>query len=159
MQRVRTQAAYGCAMTRQNSQFGFSLVELVISLQFAAIVALIAAPALSSFSAQYQLMGASNQLGFEIARARMQAIAQNRFIRVKMSGATQYVRQISVDGSTWSTQMTSTLPSGVTSTTTSAEVRFDKRGFATVNQSIVVSNTLRNAKTLSTSIVGRVTIA
>ena len=86
----------------QRSQHGFSLVELVVALIFAAILSLIAMPNVGNFFAKYQLMGASNQLGFDIARARMQAVGQNRFARIKMQSATQYARETSTDSTRWS---------------------------------------------------------
>jgi Tfp pilus assembly protein FimT len=145
-------------MKGQGSQHGFSLVELVVALEFGAILAVMAVPNVNAFFARYQLMSASNQLGFDIARARMQAVGHNRFVRIKMLSGTQYAREESSDGSTWSNQVTTKLPSGVTSTTASAEVRFDRRGFAAINNSIVVKNSLQQPKSVVTSVVGRVSI-
>ena len=148
-------------MTRQKSLRGFSLNEVVVVLALGAIVALTAVPTVNAFFARYQLMSASNQLGFDIARARMQAVGQNRFVRIKMLNSTQYARETSTDGSTWSSRVTTNLPKGVTATTTSAEVQFDRRGFATVNNSITVKavNTrVLQVKTVTTSVIGQVSI-
>ena len=134
-------------------------MQLIITLQLAGIAALIAAPSVRTFSAQYQLSSASNQLGFDIVRARMQAVGQNQFVRIRMLSGVQYVRETSTNGSTWSNQVTKNLPSGVTATPTSAQVQFDKRGFATVNNSVTLSNSLGRVKTVATSIIGRVTVA
>ena len=145
-------------MTRQRSQHGFSLVELVVVLEFGAILGLIAVPNVGALAAKYQLMSASNQLGFEIARARMQAVGQNRFARIKMQSATQYARETSTDGNTWSNRVTTNLPRGVTAAPTSGEVRFDRRGFATINNSIALSNSIQQGKTVATTLVGQVSI-
>jgi Tfp pilus assembly protein FimT len=145
-------------MKGQGSQHGFSLVELVVALEFGAIIALMGVPNVNAFFARYQLMSASNQLGFDITRARMQAVGHNRFVRIRMLSGTQYAREESPDGNTWSNQVTTKLPNGMTSTTASAEVRFDRGGFAAVNNSIVVKNNLQQAKTVVTSVVGRVSI-
>lgn len=145
-------------MKRQDSQSGFSLVQLVVTLQFASIVALMAVPNVNATFAQYQLMSASNQLGFDVARARMQAVGQNRFVHIMMLSDSQYARETSADGNTWSNRITTDLPKGVTTTTTSAEVRFDRRGFTTVNQSIIVKNRLQQQRTIQTSVVGQITI-
>ncbi|HEX7407468.1 MAG TPA: GspH/FimT family pseudopilin [Candidatus Binatia bacterium] len=147
-------------MIRQSSKRGFSLVEVVIVLQLTAIAAFIAVPNMNAFFARYQLMSASNQLGFDIARARMQAIGQNQSVRIRMLSGTQYVRETSKNGSPpWSNQVTTSLPRGVTVTTTSAQVGFDRRGFATVNNSITVSGGVQQLKTVMTNVIGRVTIA
>ena len=146
-------------MIRQSSKRGFSLVEVVIVLQLTAIAAFIAVPNMSAFFARYQLMSASNQLGFDIARARMQAIGQNQSVRIRMLSGTQYVRETSKNGNPWSNQLTRSLPRGVTVTTTSAQVGFDRRGFATVNNSITVSGGVQQLKTVMTNVIGRVTIA
>lgn len=143
----------------QRSQHGFSLVELVVALVFAVILGLMAVPNVNALFAKYQLMGASNELGFDIARARMQAVGQNLFARIKMQSATQYVRETSTDGTTWSNRVTTNLPKGVTAAPTTGEVRFDRRGFATVNNSIALSNSLHQAKTVTTTVVGQVSIA
>ena len=145
-------------MKRQRSQRGFSFVELVVALVFAAILGLMAAPNVGALFAKYQLMSASNQLGFDVARARMQAVGRNCFARIKMQNATQYARETSTDGNTWSNRVTTNLPKGVTAAPTSGEVRFDRRGFATVNNSIALSNTAQQAKTVRTSLVGQVSV-
>jgi Tfp pilus assembly protein FimT len=150
----------GCRrVRRRNSERAFSLVELIITMQFMALAGLIAAPKMSTFFAEYQLQAGSRQVGFEIARARMQAIAQHRYVRIKMVSSTQYARQTSSDGSSWTNELTTKLPSKVTASTTSAEVRFDKRGIATVNNSVILTNGISQVKTVATNMVGRITIA
>jgi Tfp pilus assembly protein FimT len=147
------------SMTGQRSQHGFSMVELVVALEFGLILGLMAVPNMSAFFAKYQLMSASNQLGFDIARARMQAVGLNRFARIKMQNATQYARETSTDGTTWSNRVLTTLPKGVTAAPTTGEVRFDRRGFATINNSIALSNSVLQVKSVTTTVVGQVSIA
>lgn len=147
------------SMKPQGSQRGFSLVEMVVALELGVILALMAAPNMGAFFAKYELMGASNQLGFDIARARMQAVGQNLFARIKMQSATQYARETSTDGTTWSNRVTTNLPKGVTASPATGEVRFDRRGFATVNNSIALSAGVNQAKAVCTTVVGRVSIA
>jgi Tfp pilus assembly protein FimT len=146
------------SMARQNLR-GFSVIQLVIVLQFAAVLSLVAVPRMSAFSARSQLLSGSNQVGFEIARARMQAIGQHKYVRILMVSATQYRRQTSTNGTDWTTAETKTLPSSITSSTTTAQVKFDKNGLATANDSIVLQNPLSQVKTVATSLVGRVTIS
>jgi Tfp pilus assembly protein FimT len=147
------------SMKEQRLQHGFSLVELVVALGFGLILGLMAVPNMRAFFAKYQLMSASNQLGFDIARTRMLAVGRNCFARIKMQSATQYNRETSTDGTTWTNLGTTKLPKGVTAAPTSGEVRFDRRGFATVNNSIALSDTTQQAKTVCTTLVGQVSIA
>lgn len=138
---------------------GFSLIELIVVLEIALFTALISVPKVSAFFAEYQLMSATNQVGFEIIRARTQAVGQNRFVRIRMVSGTEYLREKSVDGATWAIDgVLLNLPRGVTATTTSAQVQFDRRGYATVNNSVVLRTGLGQVKTVATNAIGRVTI-
>jgi prepilin-type N-terminal cleavage/methylation domain-containing protein len=144
------------SLARLRAQRGFSLFETLMAMLIASILVVVAVPKIGDFWTQYRLAGASNELAFEIALARMQGIAQNRYARVRISSTTQYVRETSSDNTTWTAQATTPLPAGLTAS--SGEVRFDKRGYATVTNSITLTNTLSKTKTLATNILGRVTI-
>jgi Tfp pilus assembly protein FimT len=146
-------------LPRQRRQRGFSLVELIITLQFVALGGLILLPKVGALFSEYQLLSASNQLAFDIARARMQAVAQHRYVRIKMLSATQYARETSTDSTTWSNRETISLPSRVTGTPTTGELRFDKRGIAALNDPVTLKNGLEQTKIVTTNLVGRVTIA
>ena len=152
-------------MTYQRRQRGFSLIEMVVVLALSSIAALIAVPRMSAFHAQFQLAGAANQLAFDIARARIQAIGQHKCVRILMTGTTQYVRQTSAATSatacstTWTTAQTMTLPTGVTSAGSARQVCFGERGLATVNDAIAVSNSLSRTKTIATSLIGQPSIS
>lgn len=139
---------------------GFSLVELIVTMELFILSALIAVPKLNGFHAEYQLLSASNQIAFDIVRARMQAVGQNRYVRLRMISGTQYVREISADkGVTWGGAVTTTLPRRVTALTTTARVQFDNRGIATLANPVTLDNALRQRKTVVTNTVGRVTIS
>jgi Tfp pilus assembly protein FimT len=146
-------------MTMHNAQRGFSLAELLIVLQFSAILGVIAVPKVNAFFAEYQLVSAADELAFDIARARMQAVGQNQYVHIKRVSQTQYTRETSTDASNWTNSVNTTLPRGATFVTSSAEVRFDKRGLATVNNSITVKNNNNQQKTIATNPIGRVTIS
>ncbi len=129
-------------------------------MEFGVILALMAVPNMNAFFTKYQLLSASNQLGFDIARTRMLAVGRNCFARVKMQSATQYNRETSTDGTTWTNRGTTNLPKGITASPTTGEVRFDRRGFATINNTIAVNNSsYQVGKTVCTSLVGGVSIA
>jgi Tfp pilus assembly protein FimT len=144
-------------MVKRQTARGFSLIGVIVAMQISLMAALIAAPRVSALYGEYQLMSASNLLAFEVARARMQAVGKNRIVRIRMASPTQYVRETSTNGTTWTGQVTAKLPTGVTASSP-AEVRFDKRGFPTVNDSITVTNRISQSKTVSTNLVGVVSV-
>jgi len=144
-------------MDRKNSQLGYTLLQLLLALELSTVVAVVGAPNVFEFYATYQLKSLSGQLGFDIVRARMEAIGQNKYVRIKILSGTQYVRQVSSDGNTWTTEATRTMPTGVTLGWATAEVRFDKRGFGTVtNLMWVISG--GHWKFIWTSVIGTITL-
>jgi Tfp pilus assembly protein FimT len=137
---------------------GYSIVSLVLGLQMVIVVGLIAVPKLSVYQQQYRLMGASNQLGFAITRARMQAVGKNRNVRILFLSSTQYALETDTGGETWTRDVTTTLPAGLTASPTNGKIQFDKRGIATVNSTITLTNAVQKTKTISTNVLGRVTV-
>ena len=142
-------------MKRMNSQLGYTLLQLLLALEFGTVVAAVGAPKVFDAYAFYQLKATANQVGFDIARARMEAIGQNKYVRIQMQSS-QYLRQVSNDGSTWTTETTRTLPNNV-SAYSNSEVRFDRRGFATVNNWMLLMGGGRY-RWIFTSLIGRSTI-
>jgi len=71
----------GRKMTRYRER-GFTLVELMIVIVVIGILAAIAAPNYQSFMAQRRLNGAARQIMSDLMAARMQAVSQNRSIKV-----------------------------------------------------------------------------
>lgn len=136
-------------------------MAVVLSMQLMIVVGLIAAPRLGTYMQQYRLLGSSNQLQFEIHRARMQAVGQNTYVRIKFLGHTQYARQISSDGSTWTTDTggTTTLPAGITADPDDGSIAFDKRGMTTANSTITMTNSVQKTKTITTNPIGRATVS
>jgi len=161
----------GLSMTSQGTPRGFiageggySLVMMVLSLQVMIVVGLLAVPKLGTYMQQYRLIGSSGQLEFEINRARMQAVGQNKDVRIKFQGTTpytQYARQTLVGG-TWTTEAGGTinLPIGVTATASPSDgnIQFDHRGMATSNSTITMTNNVQKTKTVTTNVIGRVTV-
>jgi len=144
-------------MNRKNSQLGYTLLQLLLALELSTVVAVVGAPNVFGAYANYQVKSLSGQLGFDIVRARMEAIGQNRYVRIRILSSTQYVREVSSDGSTWTKEATRTMPNGVTLGWATAEVRFDKRGFGTVtNLMWVISGT--RYKFIWTSVIGTITL-
>jgi prepilin-type N-terminal cleavage/methylation domain-containing protein len=141
---------------------GFSMLELIVVMAIVAADALILLPKVNGLYAEYQLMSASTQLDADLIRARMEAIGENRYVRIRVTSNTQYIREKSSDGATWAADdVVSQLPGGVTTTTTTAKVQFDQKGYIynSVNNTIGLRNTLSQQKNLSTSLIGQVTIS
>ena len=138
---------------------GYSIAVVICSLQLMIVAGLIAVPKLGTYLTQYRLLSASTQLGFDINRARMQAVGQNRYVRIKFqNSSTQYQRQWSWDGSSWTTDRTTTLPSGITASPADGTIQFDKRGMATANSTITMTNAVPKTKVITTNVLGRVTV-
>jgi prepilin-type N-terminal cleavage/methylation domain-containing protein len=149
---------------RQVGAAGFTLLELIIALALAGAVGLVAAPQISHMRAQYELATAANTLAFEITRTRMQAVGQNNYMRVRASSNSQYVREKSDNGTTYTQDGTATtLPSNVTvSAGTTGSPTFNRSGIATSSTAFTLSRTVGNRtmhKTVTTSILGRVSIS
>ncbi|MBI4517686.1 MAG: hypothetical protein HY699_17915 [Deltaproteobacteria bacterium] len=134
-------------------------MEALVAISLAGVISAIALPSASAYMSQYRIVGASSELAFEISRARMQAVGQNVFTRVRFLNTTSYARERSTDGGATYAQdgAAITLPPGISAgaaTTTS----FNKNGVATA----VVATALTNGKitkTVRTGLLGRVTIS
>jgi Tfp pilus assembly protein FimT len=144
---------------RRAGAAGYSLVAVLITLQLTIVVGLIAMPKLGTYAAQYRMIGAADQLSFEISRARMQAVGQNKNVRILFLNNKQYARQTNSTGTTWTTERTTTLPTGLTASPTNGNIQFDKRGMATVNNTITLTNSVQKTKKIKTNVLGRVTVA
>lgn len=146
-------------MKSRQPQLGLSLIELLVSLGLMATLALIATPVLSAFTGHYQLQAASEQLALEIARARMQAIGQNVFTRVRVANA-QYVRERSTDGTTYvADDAMVSLPRGVTAVVEAGgSPSFNRSGLAPLTTTIIVQSE-HGTRTVRTNVLGRVTIS
>ncbi len=139
---------------------GFSLVETLTVIGLTAIVSLVAVPRCSDLMNEYRLMSAANQLSFEITRARMQAIGQNRFVRLRMLEGGQYVREVSNDNVTYTPDGTIVqLPSGLTVTTgAGGPPTFNRSGIAPSATSLTLQNE-GGLKILQMNVLGRVAIS
>jgi len=143
------------------SAAGFSLLEMLVAVTLAAVVAGVAAPQFVGLVRQYRLTGAANQVAFEIDRARMQAIGQNSFVRIRFLSSTQYVRETSSDGVNYTAVGgTMALPGGIYAVSNGLLLTtgFNKSGFAVAVTTIVLAGG-QGYKTVSTNSLGRVTVS
>jgi Tfp pilus assembly protein FimT len=130
-------------------------MEVMVAIGILGIVSTVAMPATSAFMSQYQLRSTTDQLAFEIGRARTQAIAQHVFVRVRVSG-NSWVRERSTDGVTYVAAAAETpLPNGITATATGFPT-FNRAGLSTTSTTIVLQGA-HGSHTINSNIVGFVT--
>jgi Tfp pilus assembly protein FimT len=134
------------------------MTEALVALAISGIVCLIAVPSASSYMRQYRLVGATDQIAFDIARARMQAIAQNVFVRIRFQDPGHYVRERSTDGITYALDdVSSVLPSGITAPEAPTTI-FNRNGVAAAATTVLVTDG-RTTKRIDTNILGRLAIS
>jgi len=145
--------------TRLTRRAGFTLIDLLVAIGIAGIFAGIAVPVVSSVKANYELRSATDRVAFEIARARMQAVGQNVFVRLRVEGGC-LVREHSQDGATYAVDDVVELPSGVEldAGPDGFGPTFSRSGLAPQATTMVVTNP-RGRKTLYTNVLGRVTVS
>jgi Tfp pilus assembly protein FimT len=145
-------------MQSARRQAGYALSDLVLAVALATVIGAIAAPLASALLNHHRLATTSRSLAFEIARARMQAVGQNVFVRIALVGNGQYMRQRSTDGVTYEADGAPvSLPSGFSVAAGSSGLpRFDRQGMAPASTTLVISGP-SGERTVRTSILGRVT--
>ena len=145
-----------------NSTSGFSLIEMMVALALVAIVTAVAWPNASEMLAQQRLVGFSNVVAFEVNRARMEAIAKNRFVKVDIqSGGQRLCRKNSTTNSgPWvpagacaDSDLPVDLPDGTT--VSGGTPVFTPTGLAVAETTMAVTNSSGN-RSILVSKVGRV---
>jgi Tfp pilus assembly protein FimT len=114
---------------------------MLVALSIAGVVASMAVPSSGGLLNRYRLSSALSQFKMDVSRARMQAIGQNRFVRIK-SKPSGYAREISTDGVNY-TQVggTESLPKGVSIQFGSyGGPAFNRQGIASAATVMVISN-------------------
>ncbi len=135
---------------------GFSVLELLVVLGLAAVVASIAVPATSELRSVYTLNATADQLALEISKARMQAVARGVFTRVRF-GECSYSLEASADGSHYTTtEGPYALPEGTVVESEGANPTFGRTGLAASPVTISIGRG-HSHKTLLVNVLGRVT--
>jgi Tfp pilus assembly protein PilE len=139
-------------------QTGFTMMELLVGVSTMMVLSMVAAPLATTYLQRYQLTATAEQLAFEIHRARMQAVAQNLFVRVRVVDGT-YVREESSTGVTYTASDTEVeMPDGLTiSAGDAGGPVFTRNGLANATTAITISRGDAH-KVVRTNLVGRVTI-
>lgn len=133
---------------------GFSLLELLVVLGLTMVVALIAAPATSELRNHYRLRATADQITGEISKARMHAVGQGVFTRVRFTDG-GYVVESSEDGSTYTTTAPPfALPAGMS--IEASNPTFGRTGLASSPVHIFLEQN-NSRTTLFVNVLGRVT--
>ncbi len=143
---------------RCTSARGFTLAELITALALALVVGAVSTPVASRLYRQYAFQNATRQLGFEVTRARMQAIGQNAFVRIRFIGSNSYVRERSTDGVSFTQEGPAvTLPSSTTGYAIGS-VSFNRQGLANSGAWLVlIDYAAESYSVLYNNVLGRVT--
>jgi prepilin-type N-terminal cleavage/methylation domain-containing protein len=144
------------ASNRVRRESGLTLTETVVTLAIAGVVAAVAIPASGRLLDRYRLSSAASQISMEVARARMQAIGQNRYVRLKKTSA-GLVREVSGNGTSFTQDGNAVpLPKGV-SLVFGADggPKFNRQGLST-SGSFVLMNNSQGYKLLWVNILGKV---
>lgn len=119
------------ATPRRAGERGYSMIETMVAVGIAGIVAMTALPSASNLFRKHALAGSVEELAFQIARARMQAVGQNKFVRVRFYSSTTYGIETSSNGTSYTRQgPVYTLSPGLSLTST-ANPSFTRRGLST----------------------------
>jgi Tfp pilus assembly protein FimT len=131
---------------------------MVVALSIAGVVASMAVPSSGALLDRYRFSSALSQFKMDVTRARMQAIGQNRFVRIK-SKSSGYVREVSTDGVSY-TQVGATeeLPKGVAIQFGSyGGPAFNRQGIASTATVMVISNS-QGWKVVVVNVLGRLEV-
>jgi len=140
-----------------------TVFDMAVALTISAVVALTTFPVVSSLHAEYQLANAANLVGFEIVRARSQAVAQNKKVRLHVEnnyesghGIVFWREVFNPDNNQWERASDYTSVSRV-SVASLSTIEFSKAGLATTSTDVTVSNDA-GSRVVQTTSIGRVSV-
>lgn len=88
--------------SRGGMQRGFTLMELMVTLAIAAVLAGLAAPSISQFIVKNQMNGVANEFSGGILRSRNEAVSRNTCVTLCMSStAANAAPACTVAGKNW----------------------------------------------------------
>jgi type IV fimbrial biogenesis protein FimT len=145
-------------MKTAHRQNGFTLIEMLITVAVMLVATAIAVPSAVRLLAVYQLNSAANDVAFEISRAKMQAVAQNKFVRLTVKDSATLCRQTASSSSGSWTDVTGFVRLPRNTSASGTGPTFGRNGLATSSGVIEVRNGA-GAKVVAYNILGRVTVA
>jgi prepilin-type N-terminal cleavage/methylation domain-containing protein len=144
-------------LERAHGSGGFTLTEMVVALSIAGVVAALAVPASGKLLDRYRLSSALSQVKMEVTRARMQAVGQNRWVRLNQTSTDSFAREVSSNGTTFTQDGNAMpLPKGVQmGFGLSGRPKFNRQGLASESTYVVVFNS-QGIRILWVNVLGRV---
>ena len=130
---------------------------MIVSLSLTAVTAGAALPVMSRWAGGQQLRRGAAGLSGDLARALSMAISRNGHVRVRVTGAGTYTLESSSDANSWTPIGSVALPKGI-SAASGSEVRFDRRGFPSVRDVLVLADASNETRSVRTSAMGRVSV-
>lgn len=85
-------------MRRPSQFFGFTLIELMLTIVVMAILLAIAVPSFNNLSQKYRLKGAAERLSSEMQFARSLSVSRNTSVSVDVKGGADWCLGISANG-------------------------------------------------------------
>jgi Tfp pilus assembly protein FimT len=137
---------------------GYSLIQMAVAMAIGATLIGTAVPVTGEYLRRYRLSSGTGQVAYDLSRARMQAVAQRAFVRIRFPDSSHYVRERSTDNVTFVADgPVLALPSGVSASGVTA-VTFQRDGMLPVAVTLTVSNG-GLSKTVRANVLGRVTVS
>ncbi|AVS78601.1 pilus assembly protein FimT [Paracidovorax avenae] len=132
-------------VTRYSRGRGFTLIELMVTVALAAILGMLAAPAIGDFIVKSKMTNAANEFSGGILRARNEAVSRNTCVTLCMSSnAADNAPSCSASGTDWQVGwiafMNTSCDSSLSAPASSADLLF-----ARVSSGSDVSVTARNS--------------
>jgi Tfp pilus assembly protein FimT len=135
------------------------MVDMMVAVGIAGIVALAAMPEASTLFKKHALAGSVEELAFQIARARMQAVGRNQYVRVRFYTSRTYGIETSRDNVTYTLQGSPyTLPTGISVTSTAAVPSFNRRGLSNAATTIGITDG-RETRSIRVNMIGNATVS
>jgi len=134
---------------------GFTLLELMIVIAIAGILAAFAIPGMSTFVAKYRLDGATRALWADLQSAKMSAVKMNKSVILTINTSSKYsytYTDPNGNAHTFSRDTTNDFP-GVTITITGGSVTFGKTGLVGTPGDSDKTVTLQNASGTKTFVI------
>jgi type IV fimbrial biogenesis protein FimT len=155
-----------------HKESGFSIIEMLIVIAVAAVIAAIAVPNMLGSRSAAKMRGAVENLKGDLRLAKLKAVQENRFVAVSFAGTWYWV--FTDDGPTQEGQYheidgerrfrNQELPAGVSINTGSTDfagndyVRFNNRGLPENTGKVVVDSLSGDQRTIELNRLGRINI-
>jgi prepilin-type N-terminal cleavage/methylation domain-containing protein len=142
----------------RHAQRGFTFIELLVTMTIFSIVCAMAVPNFRQLGAPYAVRQAASQVAADFQATRMRAIARNTSYRFTYNSSTKTYQMQRLQGGSWVTERSSTLPQGVEVGSVGTPPVINSRGMLAANVSIPLSAN-GHTKTVTVNVLGQTTIS